>query len=286
MAVSLKEQIETTIEQAIFDLCGVDGSNVDGDLDPRQQLKSTRSGYGILSQDYKRGPLVSVELVGDGLDQYFTGNGSDGYSMLVRPQVVVSGISQYSSDIMQTIRDRDLLKEVIQLNLMKLKLAGMRTSYAAGGKREYAATLNYQGNQYLTEIVPGEQSAPRISSPVANSGNTSTGVITVDTTTAYIASIQNTYIVEVVTGNTSPGNFTGLTWRWKKGFSGTFSNPTSASGSYQALSDGVNIRFTLASGQSFVAGDSWTIQADPTGLQFVAKFDQVWNLLIEVRSGF
>src|SRR4051794_35808211 len=134
MASSLKQNIEETLARAIMDFAGVAGTALDTDLDNRQQVKTTRGGYLLLTQDYKNGPLVAVKVLGFQKQQDATGGG-DIRSMLENAKVRVAGLSKYSTDLMQTVRDRDLLEEVIQLNLLKVRLGTAESDYDTGGKQ-------------------------------------------------------------------------------------------------------------------------------------------------------
>ena len=283
--LALKTQIEQFFATQIAAYAGVGGANLDPDLTSAQQLKLSQWGFGVLPQDRAKGPLAKTVITNCvPIPGNEGGQGTLNRTIIANATLIVEGITQQYTDPQLAAVDRDMIEAVIRLDLLKLPRIPVSSNFTSGGKSETLEILDWQGSTWdyvdNTNNTPG----PVIGSPVADGGNTSTGTFTDDTTAAYTYSSDLVYTVEVVTGNTTPGNLAGLTFRWKAG-SGSFSSPIAATGLLQSLSNGVSVKFAVATGQSFVANDSWSISAYVKGMSYIGKFTQQWRTTVQLTSG-
>src|SRR5689334_19604189 len=111
MPHAIKTQIETAVLQAILSFTSAKGDQLDPDLEPQQWVKGGRSGFLLLEQDYKRGPIVAVKVMGSLKQQDEMGGGSQGRGMTKKALVRVQGMSAYSRDPQQAIADCANLEE-------------------------------------------------------------------------------------------------------------------------------------------------------------------------------
>lgn len=158
--VALKTQLETVIAAEIYKFAGVNGTAKDLDLAPGQRAKSVTGGYLLLSQDRKLGPLVRLKLMALVKQTDENGNGEDGRSAIYNGQLRIVGISGHSANLSNVATDRDMLDQVVLLNLLKaLGKAGMtiEAQNLTGGKAAYVAELNHVSTTYSEELAEGEQ---------------------------------------------------------------------------------------------------------------------------------
>lgn len=280
---TLKQAIEETLATAINDFAGANGSAVDADLLQRQLLQKVGVGFLLLPEDKKRGPVVRLDIANMTKTTDEIGNGTV-RSLIGSALIRIAGMSRYNRDLLQTIRDRDRIEEVIRLNLLRTTLDGVISNSNDNTAISYGAILNWRNSQYYQEVAQGEQAA-LINSPVAASANTSTGTISINPASGYTGDKEQDYTIQIVTGNSTPGSLTGLVWKWKRGNEPYSANVAVNAGNFQTLTDGIAVRFSLTTGQSFVAGDRYTITASPTGLDYVGIFYQEWEMIFEALSG-
>jgi hypothetical protein len=284
MADALKTEIEQFLAATILDFAGQGSPDVDPDLSPAQQLKLSDWGYGLLPQDRTRGPLVRSEVIQYVKNTDQIGQGPAHRSVIAYANISIEGVSAVNTDPQLASKDRNNIEAVVMLDLLKTPDLNIHSTFSSGNKQEYVAILNWLSTDFSLLMTTSPEGGPVINSPVANGGNTSTGTFSDDTSAAYTAPADYIYTIQVVTANTAPGSLTGLTFKWKRG-SGSFSSPVAATGSYQALSDGIKILFTVATGQGFIANNSWTISAKVKGLAYVGQFQQKWQTVIEMVAG-
>ncbi len=280
---ALKPLIEQRIASVVADLCAASSSNVTSYLPVAQRLKEVTTGYLLKSEDTGRGALVRVAMENAAklVDEF--GLGEEERKILEKGNVTVAGVTNRFATAQEAADAGALLEALIRLRLLSLSLTGIEADFTGIGK-ESATIWNYIDRSFPSpEIITGNQPSPVVASPVANGGNSSTGTISSQANGAYSGQSAATFTVQIVTGNTTPGNLTGLTFKWKKG-SGAFSSPIAATGSYQTLSNNVQVRFALTTGQSFIANDSWTISASTSGTEYAQIFIQSWNVIIETTS--
>jgi hypothetical protein len=98
--------------------------------------------------------------------------------------------------------------------------------------------------------------------PVASEENTSTGVLTSSGT--YTGLTNNQFVVTIATSPVANGDITGCTFTWRKG-DGEESDAVAATGADQELSDGVSVAFLVDGDETFVEGDTWTIDCLAAG---------------------
>lgn len=157
--IALKTQLETVIAAEINKFAGVTGTNIDPDLAAGRRAKSVVGGYLLLSQDRKQGPLVRLKLMALVKQTDENGNGEDGRSVIYNGQLRIVGISGHSTSISTVASDRDMLDQVVLLDLLKA-LGDEMTIEAqnlTGGKAAYVAELNHVSTSYLEELAEGEQ---------------------------------------------------------------------------------------------------------------------------------
>jgi hypothetical protein len=133
-------------------------------------------------------------------------------------------------------------------------------------------------------MAPLIGSAASIAQPTvyAKVGTGSTG--TVASSGAYTGNTSDSYFVTIKTANTASGNIAGMEFSYKKGMAGSSSAATAATGSVQSLDEGVQVTFTLTSGQDFVVGDIYEIKVVAASGAYVLNTDYTANE-VDLRGG-
>lgn len=110
----------------------------------------------------------------------------------------------------------------------------------------------------------------------------SDGIVTASGT--YTGTTSDVYQIKITNPNTAAGNVTGTTFRWRKGTTEAFSADVTATGSDQALAEGVSVKLDLTGSQNFVAGEIYSFTVTPTGGNYVKGVDFKVNE-VQMRGG-
>lgn len=161
--IALKTQLESVIAAEIYKFAGANGTAKDPDLTAGQRCKSVTGGYLLFSQDRKAGPLVRLKLMALVKDRDEIGNGEEGRSVIYNGQLRIVGISGNSPSLSTVSTNRDMLEQVVLLDLLKILSNGfsIEAQLLTGGKAAYVAEINHVSTTYFEELTEGEKATSK-----------------------------------------------------------------------------------------------------------------------------
>lgn len=275
--LSLKTVLEQTVRDYVLATAGSGSSTPDPDLPAAERLLNVKTGYLLFPPDFGRGPLARVKLSSWKGQTPDLGNGPDHFSGINSGILEFAAVTGRYTDPEVAAEASGRLEEILRLSMSVPEMLDAVVSNYTSGDRTYAAQILLGDVAFGLERVKQNTGRPVVSPTVPTAGNTSTAGLTSGTTSVFAGQEPSSYMVEIVTPNTQPGAVAGLTWRWREN-DGAFSSTLAPVTGLNQLSKNVGIEFNIQPGQSYAAGDQWTIKAAPTSEMWAGVYYTSWQL--------
>ena len=277
MAVlSLKTILENAVRDYALATAGASSLTANVDLPVSERLLNAKSGYLLFPQDMGRGPLARVKLSSWKGQIPELGNGSDHFSGANSGVLEFAAVTGRYTDPEFAAEATGRLEEILRLAVSVPDVINNAvTSYANGSS--YLAQMLIGDVNFGLERVKQNTGRPVINPAVPTFGNVGSAGISSGTASVFSGQDPVTYAVQIVTPNTAPGLIAGMTWQWKEN-DGAFSTALPPVTGLNPLSKDVGITFNIQPGQSYAAGDSWTIKATPTSEMWAGVYYTSWQL--------
>lgn len=280
MAIPLTVQIETVVRDALFNKLAISGATPTAELLPEQRVREVTRGYLLLQEDIGRGAIIRLEMASGAKVRSEFGI-PELRDLLKRDILTITGVTKTYPTAQEAV-DACALLEALALHIVTGLTISSEVTYTGIGE-EHVSWLEWLDHAFRLETFTGSSQAPKVESPVAAGGNTSTGTVRSRQNPTYKGQADSTFTIEIVTANTAPGAIAGMTWRWKRD-NGAWSSQIVGNTAYVQLADSVEIAFALSAGQNFVAGNQWTVAAKVSGADYARVFIQTYEINTEHRS--
>jgi hypothetical protein len=275
--LSLKTILEQAVRDFVLATAGSGSTSPDPDLPTSEQLLNVKAGYLLFPQDFGRGPLARVKLSSWKGQTPELGGGSDHFNGINSGVLEFAAVTGRYTDPEVAAEVCGRLEEILRLAMSVPGVIDNVISNYTTDNRTYAAQILLGDVTFGLERVKQNTGRPVIATAVPTAGNTSTAGVGSGTTSVFSGQEPSTYVVQIVTPNTAPGALAGMTWKWKEN-DGAFSAALPPVTGLNPLSKEVGIIFGILPGQSYVAGDSWTIKATPTSEMWAGVYYTSWQL--------
>lgn len=279
--MSLKNQMEKNIADAIYLFAGKDSLERDVTIDPDLLLNSSQSGT-VFPQEHGNGPLVKV--FSHNLGAISNEFGSNDYTSTIMGYVFeLVGVTKRFSDQETASKKVSDFEELIRTRVPNIHL-NITTLYPDGLRGDTACFLVYGNSSFDIEQFISPNPIPRIYQPIPTTGNSGKVSLVVNTSKAYEGRASDSYTIRVTQTNMATFSLDGLMVEY---FS--LSDPTPVTvlaDSKYFFSVGKNIEIKFIQPVNGVAqvGDSWTIDVIIQQDSYVGIFTQTYFLTSETIS--